>query len=99
MNIQQMMKQAQRMQEQMQKQMAEMSMEGSAGGGMVTITMNGMKQLLSVKIEPDAITSGDAEMLQDLILAAFNEAARKVDEQLASQLGGLTGGLKIPGLF
>lgn len=99
MNIQQMMKQAQRMQEQMQKQMAETSVEGSAGGGMVTISMNGLKQLLSVKIEPDAVSSGDVEMLQDLILAAFNEAARKVDEQLSSQLGGLTGGMKIPGLF
>jgi DNA-binding YbaB/EbfC family protein len=99
MNIQQMMKQAQRMQEQMQKQMAETTVEGSAGGGMVTISMNGMKQLRSVKIEPDAVSSGDVEMLQDLILAAFNEAARKVDEQLSSQLGGLTGGMKIPGLF
>ncbi len=99
MNIQQMMKQAQQMQEQMQKQMAETTVEGSAGGGMVTISMNGMKQLLSVKIEPDAVSSGDVEMLQDLILAAFNEAARKVDGQLSSQLGGLTGGMKIPGLF
>jgi DNA-binding YbaB/EbfC family protein len=99
MNIQQMMKQAQRMQEQMQKQMAETTVEGSAGGGMVNISMNGMKQLLSVKIEPDAVSSGDVEMLQDLILAAFNEAARKVDEQLSSQLGGMTGGMKIPGLF
>ncbi len=99
MNIQQMMKQAQRMQEQMQKQMAETTVEGSAGGGMVTISMNGMKQLRSVKIEPDAVSSGDVEMLQDLILAAFNEAARKVDEQLSNQLGGLTGGMKIPGLF
>jgi nucleoid-associated protein EbfC len=99
MNIQQMMKQAQRMQEQMQKQMAETTVEGSAGGGMVTISMNGMKQLISVKIEPDAVSSGDVEMLQDLILAAFNEAARKVDEQLSSQLGGMTGGMKIPGLF
>ena len=99
MNIQQMMKQAQRMQEQMQKQMAETTVEGSAGGGMVTISMNGMKQLFSVKIEPDAVSSGDVEMLQDLILAAFNEAARKVDEQLSSQLGGMTGGMKIPGLF
>lgn len=98
-NIQQMMKQAQQMQERMQKQMAEMNVEGSAGGGMVTVKMNGMKQLLGVKIEPDAVTGGDVEMLQDLILAAFNEAARKVDEELSSQLSGLTGGLKIPGLF
>jgi DNA-binding YbaB/EbfC family protein len=98
-NIQQMMKQAQQMQEKMQKQMAEMSIEGSAGGGMVVVKMNGLKQLLGIKIEPDAATGGDVEMLQDLILAAFNEAARKVDEELSSQLSGLTGGLKIPGLF
>jgi nucleoid-associated protein EbfC len=98
-NMQQMLKQAQKMQEQLQKQMAEMSVEGTAGGGMVCIKMNGLKQVLNVKIEPDAITSGDVEMLQDLILAAINEAARKVDEELAGQIGGLTGGMKIPGLF
>jgi DNA-binding YbaB/EbfC family protein len=98
-NMQQMLKQAQKMQEQLQKQMAEMSVEGTAGGGMVCIKMNGMKQVLNVKIEPDAITSGDVEMLQDLILAAINEAARKVDEELSGQLGNLTGGMKIPGLF
>ena len=93
------MKQAQKMQEQLQKQMAEMSVEGSAGGGMVSVKLNGLKQMLSVKIEPDAVTSGDVEMLQDLIVAAFNEAARKVDDELSGQIGGLTGGLKIPGLF
>jgi nucleoid-associated protein EbfC len=98
-NMQQMLKQAQKMQEQLQKQMAEMSIEGTAGGGMVCIKMNGLKQVLSVKIEPDAITSGDVEMLQDLILAAINEAARKVDEELSGQIGNLTGGMKIPGLF
>lgn len=98
-NMQQMLKQAQKMQEQLQKQMAEMSVEGTAGGGMVCIKMNGLKQVLNVKIEPDAITSGDVEMLQDLILAAINEAARKVDDELAGQIGGLTGGMKIPGLF
>ncbi len=98
-NMQQMLKQAQKMQEELQKQMAEMSIEGTAGGGMVCIKMNGLKQVLSVKIEPDAITSGDVEMLQDLILAAINEAARKVDEELSGQIGNLTGGMKIPGLF
>jgi nucleoid-associated protein EbfC len=98
-NLQQIMKQAQKMQEQLQKQMAELSVEGSSGGGMVTIRMNGLKQVLAVKIEPDAVTSGDVEMLQDLIVAAFNEAARKVDEEMSGQMGGLTGGLKIPGLF
>lgn len=98
-NLQQIMKQAQKMQEQLQKQMAELSVEGSSGGGMVTIRMNGLKQVLAVKIEPDAVTSGDVDMLQDLIVAAFNEAARKVDEEMSGQMGGLTGGLKIPGLF
>lgn len=93
------MKQAQKMQEQLQKQMAEMSVEGSSGGGMVSIKINGLKQVLGVKIEPDAVSSGDVEMLQDLIIAAFNEAARKVDEELSGQIGNLTGGLKIPGMF
>ena len=98
-NMQQIMKQAQKMQEQLQKQMAEMSVEGSSGGGMVNIRMNGLKQVLAVKIEPDAVTSGDVDMLQDLIVAAINETARKVDEELSGQIGSLTGGLKIPGLF
>ena len=98
-NMQQIMKQAQKMQEQLQKQMAEMSVEGSSGGEMVSIKMNGLKQVLGVKIEPDAVSSGDVEMLQDLIIAAFNEAARKVDEELSGQIGNLTGGLKIPGIF
>ena len=83
-NMQQIMKQAQKMQEQLQKQMAEMSVEGSAGGGMVSVKLNGLKQMLGVKIDPDAVTSGDVEMLQDLIVAAFNEAARKVDDELST---------------
>ena len=98
-NMQQIMKQAQQMQEQMQKQMSELQVEGSAGGGMVVIKMNGLKQVLEVKIESDAVTSRDVEMLQDLVVAAFSEAGRKVDKAMAGQLGGLTGGLKIPGLF
>jgi hypothetical protein len=98
-NLQQIMKQAQKMQEQLQKQMSEMTVEGSSGGGMVVIKMNGLKQVLGVKIEPDAMTSGDVEMLQDLIVAAFNEASRKVDEELSGHMGNLTGGLKIPGLL
>ena len=97
-NLQQIMKQAQKMQEQLQKQMSEMTVEGSSGGGMVVIKMNGLKQVLGVRIEPDAITSGDVEMLQDLIVAAFNEATRKVDDELSGQMGNLAGGLKIPGL-
>ena len=98
MNIQQMMKQAQQMQERMQKQMAEMKVEATAGGGMVTVVMNGAKQVLSLKIDPEAVSKDDVEMLQDLILAAINDAQRKVDEGLQQQMSGLMGGLKIPGL-
>jgi nucleoid-associated protein EbfC len=98
MNIQQMMKQAQQMQERMQKQMAEMKVEATAGGGMVTVVMSGAKQLLSLKIDPEAVSKEDVDMLQDLILAAVNDAQRKVDEALQQQMGGMLGGLKIPGL-
>jgi DNA-binding YbaB/EbfC family protein len=98
MNIQQMMKQAQQMQERLQKQMAEMKVEATAGGGMVTVVMSGSKQLLSLKIDPEAVSKDDVEMLQDLILAAVNDAQRKVDDALQQQMGGMMGGLKIPGL-
>jgi DNA-binding YbaB/EbfC family protein len=98
MNIQQMMKQAQQMQERLQKQMAEMKVEATAGGGMVTVVMSGGKQLLSLKIDPEAVSKDDVEMLQDLILAAVNDAQRKVDEALQQQMGGMMGGMKIPGL-
>jgi DNA-binding YbaB/EbfC family protein len=98
MNIQQMMKQAQQMQERLQKQMAETKVEATAGGGMVTVVMSGAKQLLSLKIDPEAVSKDDVEMLQDLILAAVNDAQRKVDEALQQQMGGMMGGLKIPGL-
>ena len=98
MNIQQMMKQAQQMQDRLQKQMAEMKVEATAGGGMVTVVMSGGKQLLSLKIDPEAVSKDDVEMLQDLILAAVNDAQRKVDEALQQQMGGMMGGLKIPGL-
>ena len=99
MNPQQLMKQAQQMQERMQKQMAEMKVEATAGGGMVTVVMNGAKQVLSLKIDPEAVTKDDVEMLQDLILAAINDAQRKVDEGLQQQMSGLMGGMKIPGMF
>ena len=98
MNIQNMMKQAQQMQERLQKQMAAMKVEATAGGGMVTVVMSGSKQLLSLKIDPEAVSKDDVEMLQDLILAAVNDAQRKVDEALQQQMGGMMGGLKIPGL-
>ena len=98
MNIQQMMKQAQQMQERLQKQMAELKVEGNAGGGMVTVVVNGAKQVLSLKIDPEVVSKDDVEMLQDLIVAAINDAQRKADEQLSQNLGGMMGGLKIPGL-
>lgn len=93
------MKQAQKMQERLQKQMAEMRIEGTAGGGMVTVTMSGTKQVLAVKISPEVFASGDTEMLEDLILAAVNVATQKADEAVQQELGGLAGGLKIPGLL
>ncbi len=98
MNIQDMMKQAQEMQERLQKQMAEMRIEATAGGGMVTVTVNGTKQLQSIRIDPEVVSKDDVDMLQDLIVAAVNDAHRKVDEELGRQMGGLMGGLKIPGL-
>src|SRR5918995_3314122 len=98
MNIQQMMKQAQQMQEKMQKQMAEMRVEATAGGGMVTVVVNGAKQLQSIKIDPEVVSKDDVEMLQDLIVAAVNDAHRKVDEQLGQSISSMMGGLKIPGL-
>jgi nucleoid-associated protein EbfC len=99
MNMQQLMKQAQKMQEQLHKQMETTVVEATAGGGMVSVKMNGNKQLLSVQVDPEVFAGGDKEMLQDLIVAAVNEGIRKVEETMNSQLGNLTGGLKIPGLF
>jgi DNA-binding YbaB/EbfC family protein len=98
-NIATVMQQAKEMQERMQKQMAEMRVEASAGGGMVTVVVNGGKQLQSLRIDPEVVSRDDVEMLQDLIMAAVNDAHRKVDEQLGQSMSGLLGGLKIPGLF
>ena len=94
MNIQQMMKQAQEMQERLQRELAETEVEATAGGGMVTVIMNGQKQVLRLTIDPEVISQDDVEMLQDLIMAAINDAQRKVDEAVTSKMGGL----KIPGL-
>jgi DNA-binding YbaB/EbfC family protein len=99
MNIQNMMKQAQQMQERMQKQMDEMRIEATAGGGMVTVVINGAKQVQSLKIDPEAVSKDDVEMLQDLILAALNDAHRKADDAMSKQMQGMMGGMKIPGLF
>jgi nucleoid-associated protein EbfC len=98
MNIQAMMKQAQEMQERLKRQMADMRVEATAGGGMVTVVVNGVKQLQSIRIDPEVVSKEDVDMLQDLILAAINDAGRKVDEQLGQSMSGLLGGLKIPGL-
>ncbi len=94
MNIQQMMKQAQQMQERLQKQMAELRMEATAGGGMVTVVVNGAKQIQSLTIDPEVVSREDVEMLQDLIVAAVNDAQRKVDEDLAQRMGGMIPGLR-----
>ncbi len=99
MNIQNMMQQAKEMQERLQKQMAELRVDASAGGGMVTVVVNGTKQLQSITLDPEIVSKDDVEMLQDLIVAAVNDANRKVDEQLGQSMSGLMGGLKIPGLF
>ena len=98
MNIQAMMQQAKQMQDRLQKQMAEMRAEASAGGGMVTVVVNGSKQLQSITIDPEVVSKDDVEMLQDMIVAAVNDANRKVDEELGKSMSGLMGGLKIPGL-
>jgi len=97
MNIKQLMKQAQQMQDQMQRQMSSIRVEGSAGGGMVKAEMSGNKELLSITIDKEAVDPNDVEMLQDLVKAAVNEAARKVDEEMNSSLGAMTGGMKLPG--
>ena len=98
-NMQQMLSQVKKMQADMQQQLETLRVEASSGGGMVTVAMNGSKRVLSVKIDPEAVKAGDIEMLQDLVLAAVNEAGRKADEALAEKLGGLAGGLNLPGLF
>ena len=98
MNIQQMMKQAQEMQDRLQRELAETEVEATAGGGMVTVVMTAVKQLRSVTIDPEVVSKDDVEMLQDLIVAAINDAQRKVDDEVAGKMGGMMGGLKIPGL-
>ena len=92
------MKQLQQAQERIQQEIAALAVEATAGGGMVRVTMNGEKQLLSLTLDPEAVNKDDVEMLQDLVLAAVNEAARKVDAAVKEKIGGLAGGMKIPGL-
>ena len=98
MNIATVMQQAKEMQERLKKQMADLRVEATAGGGMVTVVVDGTKQLQSIKLDPEVVSKDDVEMLQDLIAAAINDAHRKVDEQLGQSMSGMFGGLKIPGL-
>jgi DNA-binding YbaB/EbfC family protein len=103
--IQQMLSRLRQVQEDLQQKVNAVAVEASAGGGMVTVKMNGQKQIVDIRIEPDVFASKDQEMLQDLIRAAVNEASRRVDEELANQMKNLAGGIpgiagmKIPGLF
>lgn len=103
--LQQMLSQFRQAQEKLEKRIGEISVEASAGGGMVTVRMNGQKQLTEVRIDPDIFKSKDQEMLQELAIAAVNEASRRVDEELSKQVtelaGGMPGiaGMRIPGLF
>jgi len=98
-NPQKLMKQVQEMQERVQKEIAALEIEATAGGGMVKVVMDGSKNLRGLTIDPEVVSKDDVDMLQDLILAAVNEAARKVDQAIQEKLGGLAGGMKIPGLF
>jgi nucleoid-associated protein EbfC len=92
-NLQELMSQAKQQYETLQKKMQETVVEASAGGGTVTVKMDGRKQLLSVTIDPEAVKAGDVEMLQDMVMAAINEAGRKVDQQMQASVGGMLGGL------
>jgi hypothetical protein len=97
-NMQAMMKQAEQMQKKMQEEIALIRVEATAGGGMVTVGMDGKKMVTSVKIDPEV--AGDVEMLQDMMLAAFNEASKKVDDATQEKMGGLLGGMGLPpGMF
>ena len=98
-NPQKLMKQFQQMQEKMQQEIAALEVEGTAGGGMVKVTMDGSKNIKRLVIDPEVVSKDEVEMLQDLITAAFGDCARKVDEVLQEKLGGMAGGMKIPGLF
>jgi len=98
MDLQKMIRSAKEMQDRLQKELAALRLEGSSGGGMVTVVLDGHKALQSIRIDPEVVSREEVEMLQDLIIAAFNDGAAKVDEALAEKLGGLGAGLRIPGL-
>jgi nucleoid-associated protein EbfC len=92
------MKQLQQAQEKIQAEIAALVVEATVGGGVVRVEMDGQKQLRSLRIDPEVVSRDDVDMLQDLVLAAVNEAGRKVDEAIQEKVGGLTGGLKLPGM-
>lgn len=101
-NINNMLKQAQQMQEQMKKvqeELVQKTVEATAGGGMIKVVANGRKELVSIKIDPNAVDKDDIEMLEDLVMAAVNQALRNAEEMIAAEMGKVTGGLNIPGLF
>lgn len=97
-NLQDMLSQARQQAEKLQEKMQQITVDASSGGGSVQVKMSGQKQLLSITIEPDVVKSGDIEMLQDLVVAAVNEASRKVDDAMKSSLGGMLGGMGLPGM-
>lgn len=96
--FQEMLEQAQKQAQSLQEKMQQTVVEASSGGGSVTVKMNGRKQVLEVRIDPEVVKSGDIEMLQDLITAAVNAAGQKVDEAVQSTVGGMLGGMGMPGL-
>lgn len=98
-NLQKMLKSAQEMQQKMQQELAELRVEGSSGGGMVNVVLDGTKNIQSLTIDPEVVDKEDVDMLQDLVIAAFNDAGTKVDEQMKDKMGAMGAGLKIPGLF
>ena len=101
-NMNQLLKQAQKMQSDMQKMQEELEakeIEASVGGGAITVKVNGKKELIDIQIKPEVVDPDDIEMLQDLVISAVNEALRSVDDMQSSQMGKLTGGMNIPGLF
>ncbi len=98
-DLQKMLQTAKELQEKMEKELAEMRIEGSSGGGMVKVVLDGRKNLHSIHLEPEIVNPTDCEMLEDLIIAAFNDASSKVEEQIAAKLGAMGAGFKIPGLF
>jgi DNA-binding YbaB/EbfC family protein len=96
MNLPEMLQQARRVQEQMQRQLQELRVEAASGGGMVAVVMNGQKYVLALTIDPELLKDGDAEMIQDLVMGAINQASQKVDEQMQQKVGSLLSGLNLP---